>query len=234
MADPDLCVTRVPIFQGLTAEQQEHVAALAHPMRVGGGEIIVVPGRRTSRLFVLHSGALKVSRIAEDGRERVLRTVAVGDVVGERAFLTEHRSYDTIVALEDSSMCMFDHADLLGLLRRYPGIGLRMLRELSDRLASTERMLTAVTSQDVQARVAAYLLDLPARMRDGALVVRLPMAKQDVASHLGTTPETLSRRLAAMASAGMIALHGGYEVAILDAEALENAATPSRDLPHQR
>src|SRR5690606_13690795 len=72
-----------------------------------------------------------------------------------------HRPDHFAVALEDSRMCVFDHRDLATLLRAYPDIGLRMLRTLSDRLASAERLLAAITSSDVMARVAAYLLDLP-------------------------------------------------------------------------
>jgi hypothetical protein len=42
-----------------------------------------------------------------------------------------------------------------------------MLRTLSDELASAERLLAAITSSDVSARIAAYLLDLPGGIRDG-------------------------------------------------------------------
>nr|WP_231980049.1 Crp/Fnr family transcriptional regulator [Tessaracoccus coleopterorum] len=136
----------------------------------------------------MHSGRLKVSHESLNGQEQILRTVTDGDVVGERAFLTGHRPSDLVVALEDSRMCVFDHADLAALLGDYPDISQRMLRTLSDRLSSVERLLAAVTSSDVTARVAAYLLDLPGAYVDGAVDVELPMAKQEVARYLGTTP----------------------------------------------
>lgn len=174
----------------------------------------------------MHTGQLKVSHTSTTGREQILRTVTDGEVVGERAFLTGHRPTELIVALEDSQMCVLDHADLSALLREYPDISQRMLRSLSDRLSSVERLLAAVTSSDVNARVAAYLLDQPGSMRNDVLTVTLPMAKQDIAAYLGTTPETLSRRLAGLASSGVIALHGRRDVAILDIDALEDVATP--------
>lgn len=52
------------------------------------------------------------------------------------------------------------------------------------------------------------------------------MAKQDIAAYLGTTPETLSRRLAALSTSGIIELHGRRDVSILDIDALEHVATP--------
>lgn len=222
----DLCVSRVPIFQGLTREEQLRVAEFVRPVHVAKGETVYSPGQSVSRLLVMHSGQLKVSHAAANGQEQILRTVTDGDVVGERAFLTGHLPNDLVVALEDSRMCVFDHTDLSALLRDYPDVGLRMLRTLSDRLASVERLLAAITSSDVSARIAAYLLDLPGSIRDGVPTVWLPLAKYEIASYLGTTPETLSRRLAALAASGVIELHGRREVTILDIDGLERVATP--------
>jgi CRP/FNR family transcriptional regulator len=87
-------------------------------------------------------------------------------------------------------------------------------------------LLAAITSSDVSARIAAYLLDLPGGIRDGVPTVWLPLAKYEIASYLGTTPETLSRRLAALAASGVIELHGRREVTILDIDGLERVATP--------
>lgn len=226
MPDNDLCVVRVPIFQGLTRDEQRRVATFARPQRVRKGDMVSMPGQADSRLFVMHSGQLKVSHVAIDGQEQILRTVSDGDVVGERAFLTGRSPDDMVVALEDSQMCVFDHADLATLLRDYPDISERMLLTLSDRLFSAERLLAAVTSSDVRARVAAYLLDLAAATRDGVRTVELPLAKQEIAAYLGTTPETLSRRLAALAADGVIALSGRRGVTIVNRTKLEEAATP--------
>lgn len=222
----DLCVSRVPIFQGLTREEQLRVAEFVRPVHVAKGETVYSPGQSVSRLLVMHSGQLKVSHAAANGQEQILRTVTDGDVVGERAFLTGHLPNDLVVALEDSRMCVFDHTDLSALLRDYPDVGLRMLRTLSDRLASVERVLAAITSSDVSARIAAYLLDLPGSIRDGVPTVWLPLAKYEIASYLGTTPETLSRRLAALSASGVIELHGRRDVTILDIDGLERVATP--------
>jgi CRP-like cAMP-binding protein len=226
MSERDLCVTRVPIFQGLTLQEQLRVADFARPILAGKGEIVYGPGQPVSRLLVMHSGQVKISHESANGQEQILRTVTDGDVVGERAFLTGHRPNDLAVALEDSRMCVFDHSDLAALLREYPDISQRMLRTLSDRLSSVERLLAAITSSDVTARVAAYLLDLPGSMREGTVTVTLPMAKQEIAAYLGTTPETLSRRLAALSASGLIELDGRRNVVILDIDGLERVATP--------
>lgn len=54
----------------------------------------------------------------------------------------------------------------------------------------------------------------------GAATAHLPMAKKDIATFLGTSPETLSRRLKALESEGLIHVHG-MDVDILDPVGLE-------------
>ena len=225
MAENELCVARVPILQGLSREEQLEVAQFVKPLSVSKGDIVSTPGQSESRLYVMHTGALKVVQTAANGQEQILRTVTEGDVVGERAFLTGHRSTDLVVAIEDSRMCVLNHSDLSALLRTYPNISAQMLRTLSDRLTSVERLLSSITSNDVAARVAAYLLDLPGKKDGKGFTVQLPMSKQNIAAYLGTTPETLSRRLAQFTADGLIEARGRRAIAILDCDGLENIAT---------
>jgi CRP/FNR family transcriptional regulator len=144
-----------------------------------------------------------------------------GQVAGEVWFLTGDRPEQDCVALEASRLCVFEHDVLAGLIRKYPDIGVAMLRSLAERLAGAERMLVARTVADVGARVAAYLLDLPATWgADQVATVTLPLAKKDVATFLGTSAETLSRRLATFERDGVIRVRGA-EVDIIDTGALD-------------
>lgn len=225
LVEPEPCVQLVPVFAGLTASQQAEVGRFARPMTAHAGDTLARAGERSSRLFVLHSGSVKVRRLAATGHETILRVMTPGEVVGEEAFLTGDAPEADTVALQDSRLCTFDHADLAGLLGRMPDIGVGMLRALAVKLTSAERMVTALTSSDVGARVAAYLLDAPASWSAGGPpVVHLPIPKNQIAAHLGTTPETLSRRLAALERDGLIEVRAGRDVAILDAAGLGRRA----------
>ncbi len=223
----DTCVSRVPMFAGLTGEQQGEVARHARPVTVAAGGALSRAGEPSSRLFVVHEGRVKVRRLAADGRESIVRVVGPGEATGEDAFLTGGPPAADTIALEDTRVCSFDHGDLAGLLATMPGIGVGMLRALAEKLASSERMVAALTSSDVGARVAAYLLDLPATWAGGRAVVHLPMPKNQVATYLGTTPETFSRRLGALAADGLIEVLPGRRVAILDPAALAERGDPA-------
>lgn len=217
------CVAIVPLFQGLSPEEQDEIARHARPMRRRRGEAIHRPGDDVSHLLVVHRGRIRISHLAASGHEQVLRVLEPGDFIGETAFVTGARPDDWATALGDVELCSFDHAELGQLVAQFPDIALRMLRTVTSRLDAAERLIADLTSADVEARLAGYLVGLPARHVDGRLVVTLPVAKKDVASLIGTTPETLSRKLAAFTEAGLITV-SGRDVAITDPAALERAA----------
>jgi CRP/FNR family transcriptional regulator, anaerobic regulatory protein len=214
------CVAIVPLFAGLTPEEQDEVAAHARPIRRARGEVIHRPGDDVSHLLVVHRGRVKISHLAPNGHEQLLRVLEPGDFVGEAAFVTGARPDDWATALSDAELCSFDHAELGSLVAQFPDIAVRMLHAVTTRLESAERMIADLTSSDVEARLANYLIDLPTTRRDGQLVARLPLAKKDIASLLGTTPETFSRRLAAFVEAGLVTVRG-RDVVITDPVGLE-------------
>ncbi len=222
---PEPCVRLVPVFSGLSSAQQAEVARFARPITVGAGQRVVRAGSSAPRLFVIHAGRVKVTRTSEAGHETVLRVLGPGEVVGETSFLTGVPAENDVTAVEPGRLCRFDHRDLAALLGRFPDIGVGMLRALATRLSSTEQLLAALTSSDVGARIAGYLLDLPAtRSASGTATVHLPVTKKDVARHLGTSPETLSRRLAEFERAGLIRVLGGRNIAIADPAGLAERA----------
>lgn len=217
------CVAIVPLFKGLSPEEQDEVATHARPIRRKRGETIHRPGDDVSHLLVVHKGRVKISHLAPNGHEQLLRVLEPGDFIGETAFVTGSRPEDWATALADVELCSFDHSDLGSLVAQYPDIAVRMLHTVTSRLDAAERLIADLTSADVESRLAGYLMGLPAKHQDGRLVVRLPLAKKDIASLLGTTPETLSRKLAAFTDAGLITVRG-RDVVITDSAGLESAA----------
>ncbi|HJF15691.1 MAG TPA: Crp/Fnr family transcriptional regulator [Enteractinococcus helveticum] len=218
----DNCVRRVPIFAGLTATQQDLVATMARPQFLDDGELVHRVGERTGKMFVVHSGQVKLHRVLPTGRKLLIRVAQPGETVGEHAFLTSSPTLDEAEAMDGTRLCVFVHDDLAGLIQRYPDIAHRMLVTLGERLAQTEHQLT-LNTQSVDVRIADYLLQQPL-LRDGqsseSMRVRLPLDKKDVASLLGTTPESFSRALARLRTKGLISVDDDT-VTLSDPDALE-------------
>jgi CRP/FNR family transcriptional regulator, anaerobic regulatory protein len=217
----DTCVALVPMFSTLTVEQQLAVARFATPVKVRAGEAAFARGAARTKLFVLHTGRLRIVRALPDGREQLLRVIEPGEFAGEEAFLGGTGADYAVVAAVDSQMCVFEHRDLPALIATYPAIAMRMLQMVSTRLLDAERRVATLAVSDMATRVADYLLGLPlVRSEGGQYGVTLPMSKREVASYLGMTPETLSRMLARLRKSGAIATDADRAIRILNLDRL--------------
>lgn len=221
----DLCVTQVPLFYGLGSDDLREVAAVARPTQLAQGEQVHMAGSQRAQLMVVHTGALKISRVDVNGREQILRVLEPGAFVGESAFVTGRSPGHIATALEPSSMCVFRHTDLNRLVHAHPSIGFRMLQGVSLRLEEIEGRLASLISGEVSSRLVNYLLSLPSHSTAGKLSVELPMAKKDIASLLDTTPESLSRQLRRLQESGLIAAGAGRQIWITDVDALMELST---------
>jgi len=188
----DSCVARVPVFAGLSAHDQQRVAGLARPVHLRAGEAAYSADDDISQLVVLHTGHLKIFRLAADGSEHLFRVLGPGEFAGETSVFTGRRPLDFAIALDDCQLCVFRHDDLEALVRTDPEIGLRMLATVVERLSETEHRLNSLTSRDIEGRLAHYLLGLPGSWHDRVSTVTLPLAKKDVAALLDTPPPKAS------------------------------------------
>lgn len=223
---PDnLCVAKVPLFQGLTHAQQLEVAGFARPFTLDTFGQVYAAGSQVSQLMVVHTGKVKISRTNVAGHEQVIRVLGPGDFIGESAFLTGARPDHTAEAYAGTELCVFRHADLGRLLEKHPSIGLRMLEGVSQRLDDTEARLASVISGSVSSRLADFLLSLPGKPgAEGSIVVTLPLSKKDIASLLSTTPESLSRQLRKLTESGVISQDTPGNITVTDIAALSALA----------
>ncbi len=205
------CVSGVPLFRDVAEEGRYRIAERVVTRRVDRGETVYGPGDRPG-LQVLHAGRLKATRLTDGGREQLLRVLRPGEFTGEYSLLSSLPATLTVRAAEDSVVCSLPRAHMEELLAAHPEVSRAMLTTLATRLDEVESQVTGITSQSVRRRLAEYLMDVLPVGR----AARLPMSKKDLASYLGTTPETVSRRLRGLADDGLIELGARNSVAVLD------------------
>lgn len=215
---PTLCVSRVPIFNHLPADALAVIANKASMRTYERRQFIHHAGDPADKLFIVHRGKVKVYRLSDTGKEQLVRILNPGDFAGELALFssTDHDSYAE--AMQPSEICTIYQTDVRELLLQYPDISLHVLAELSRRLGTSEKQTAAIATESINARLAQYLADLVEL--ESSTSVSLPMSRKYLASFLGTTPETVSRRLGEFEEAGWIQQTGQRKITILDLEAL--------------
>lgn len=95
---------------------------------------------------------------------------------------------------------------------------LKMLTEFSKRLEESGSQTTNFATERVETRIALYLADLA--NKSGSETIKLPMSRHDLASYLGTSPETISRRLADLEDRGLIKQLSRTNIEIIDMDGL--------------
>lgn len=214
------CLAKVPVFNQLTSEEMDEVIEIIRPARYEKGETIQFAGESKSRLLVLNRGKAKISRTSPDGREQIIRVLEPGDFTGELSVFTDSSPNNDITALEPSSFCTIDGSSLKCLLAQRPHLALKFVSELSEKLNSAEQQLESVSLQTIDQRLAKTILGFAADRPS----FDLPISKKDLAAQIGTSPETISRKLRQWQEDLIIELEGQRGVHVLNLDKLKTLA----------
>lgn len=214
----NFCLTIVPIFNHLEKEQMAEMMEAVKAVSFKKGEMVYRAGEQSDSLYIVHKGKIKIYRISETGKEILLRILYPGDFTGELALFKESTHETFAEALLDTEMCTINRADLQNFLMKYPSISLKILSEFSGRLDQAEKQTTRFAAEKVDTRLALFLAECVDS--EGNTEFTLPMTKKDLASYLGTTPETISRKLTEMEEQGYIKQKSRKKIEVLDLDSL--------------
>jgi CRP/FNR family transcriptional regulator len=215
--DGKSCIEIVPIFSNLTYDEMMEVARITRERVYEKGQMIYMAGDKGEKLYVIHSGKVKITRITDSGKEQVIRVLGPGEFMGELSLFSSLPLTDNGEALTKTRVCVIDGNKLKDLMKRFPAIALKVIEELSKRLEKSESLIENISLYGVEKRIAQALIN----MAEGKNEIVLKMSKRDLASYLGMSQETLSRKLTAFQDMGIIKLIGHRRIIILDIEALK-------------
>lgn len=214
---------KIALFSGLAPADYDELAMIATDQEFRRGQTIFNQGDEGVGFYVILSGRVKIYKVSPDGKEQILHLPGPGETFAEVAVFTGSRYPAHAEAADKSRILFFPKSSFIGLICSNPSLALNMLAALSHRLKRFANMIEALSLKEVPGRLAAHLLYLSARHQDAA-EVELDMAKVQLASLLGTIPETLSRILAKMSKQDLIRLNGPV-VRILDRQGLTDLAS---------
>jgi CRP-like cAMP-binding protein len=221
-------IAAIPLFSGLAEEQVQELAAIVLEQTFGRGQTIFMEGDEGSGFYVVKTGKVKIFKLSPDGKEQILHIFGPGEPFAEVPVFAGQRFPANAEALEDSRLFFFPRAGFLDLIRRHPSLALNMLAVLSRRLRQLAGLVEDLSLKEVPARLAAYILYQSERQQ-GVPEFELDIAKGQLASLLGTIPETLSRILAKMVKEGFIE-STGPRIKILGKAGLQELAAGVRRL----
>jgi CRP-like cAMP-binding protein len=214
----------LPHFRMIDPRTLARIAQGCRWRTLAAGETLFLEGQPCRAFYAIHSGGVRLYRLAPDGREHVVHNLRTGASFAEAALLSLGRFPVHAVATEQPTEILEIGGDpLLRLFREEERLGPAMVGSLCMHLVSLVERVEELSLAQAGERLARWLLRQPASGSPERLEVELSMSKRDIASHLAMTPETLSRLLRKWQEQGWIESRRS-SVVIRTAEALSALA----------
>lgn len=208
----DTCpVRQAHAFCNLPKEAQGFLEANSISMEYPRGAVLFREGDRSTAIFTLCSGRVKVSASSREGRVMILRLAGAGSVLGMSAALSEEPYETTVEALEPCRVRVLRTSALAVLLRDYPQAAIAMATTLAGecKAAFKEARRIALPASPA-GRIACLLLDWLASEKGARRsdTITITLTHDELASMTATTRETVTRTLSRFKKDGIIKTHG--------------------------
>lgn len=216
-------LSEVPLFAGLSQPDLEVITQRIRQRRYREGDTIFRRDDPGVALYVILAGKIKIHNETPDGGEIIIAMLSAGDFFGELAVIDgDERSADA-TTLEAAELLMLTREDMHDIIKRHPRIGLNLLVTLTGRLRRTTEALQALSTLDVNGRVAMQLLSLAQQhgteTPEGTRI-DLRLTQSDLAALVGASRESVNKVLGYYRRQGWVAVDDDHRITVADSDQL--------------
>jgi CRP-like cAMP-binding protein len=193
------------------------------------GELLFTEGEAVKGIYFVYSGTVKVHKKWSEGKELILRFANNGAIVGHRG-LGDDKFYPiSATALEPTTVCFIPIEFFTSSLKVNHNFTLSLLNFFAEELRESEKRWRNMAHMSVKGRLAYALLSLKNKFglsEEGH--INIILSRQDLASYVGATYETVFRTLGDLSNENVIDL-SGKNISILNEKTLVSLSTAEED-----
>ena len=209
---------------------------VASTMEYSKGQMIYGPEHLSQGMYLVVTGKVGISQIAEDGSELLLEIVRPDELFGESAFLGIPPC-ELATAVEQARLMTWSISDLEGLVMKRPRLAVALLQVLAQRNAELTRRIESFSIDTIERRLARSLIHFSERLgtpeKDGS-VRMMPFTHALLSRYVGTSREIVTHHMNRFRRQGYvtysrrsIVLHCDTLKAVLDRTGLPSASASS-------
>ncbi len=226
-AAPSATLSRVRLFRGLDGATIDRLERGLRSRRFRRGEVVFHQGDPGDALFIVVTGAIKISLPSEAGEEAIIATVRAGDFFGELALLDGAPRSDSATALEPTETLVLPRDRFRELVASEPAIRDALFAALAAELRRLTRHVEELHFLDITGRLAARLVRLAEEQgnaqADGSIRLDAPLTQGDLAAMVGCTRQSVNKLLGLFVDDGLLRLER-EAIVIVDPVALERTS----------
>ena len=215
-------ISQAPLFNGLSEEQLSQIRQIAIDEFYDKGKTVFLESNDCNGFYIVVAGKVKIYKVSFEGKEQILHIYGPGNPFGEVPVFSGQKYPANAETILKSHLLFFPRPAFVDLISENPSLSLNMLAVLSMRLRQFTVQIENLSLKEIPARLASYLTYLADEQATGDFV-SLTISKGQLASLLGTIPETLSRILAKMSKQDLIQVEG-RNINLLNRNGLEELA----------
>lgn len=222
-ADLEL-IRKIAIFSDLSDEELALIDNVIVRLNYKKKGTIFMEGQPGVGVYFVYSGQVKIFKVSEDGREQILHFRKAGDIFGEVVLFDGGAYPASAEALVDSQVGVIRNQDLENLLMKHPSMAVKLLKLMAKKLRRAQMKVHEITTQDTLRRVIRKLMRLArvyGEKTEQGVKINLELNRQDLASYVGTTRETVTRILSDLKKSGAIELDA-KSITIIDSGKLKS------------
>ena len=159
------------------------------------GQTVYDQDQPSNNLYLVIAGKVKVSRLAEDGRQVVVDLYQPDEFFGESAFLSLSRRSEVAVALESVKVMTWTTADIEDILMRRPKLAIALMQLLVQRSMDFGQRIESFSVDNIARRLARTLIRFSERlgsMTDDGSVQMIPFTHELLSQYVGTSREIVT------------------------------------------
>jgi CRP-like cAMP-binding protein len=196
----------IPLFANLDEKDLSDIAGLLIERKFPRDAVIFEEGTLGDYMYLIQDGQVKVTKMSEDGREKILEMFGPGDFFGDMSLFDRQPRSASIKTTKACVLMALSRQDFLGLLRQNPDVCMQVMQELSRRLRDADEQIRALLFERVEGRTRQLLArmaretvpDHPDRRATPAVT------HQQLADLVGTSRETVTRVIKELKEAGWL------------------------------
>lgn len=224
---------KVSFFAELSEKELNEIFSFCRFRKCKDKEVIFFETEPYAGFFAVLSGRVKIFKISPEGREHIIHFISPPNTFAEALLFEKFgRTTETLtypanaMALEDDTEVVFVPAEkFVSITKDNITICYKLISSLSKRLRNLNRHIETLVLDDVYKRICKYILiqiekkPVTGKTSNSA-EISLKINKNDLASHLGTISETLSRCFKKLQEEKLIEING-RKIFIPDIKALK-------------
>jgi CRP/FNR family cyclic AMP-dependent transcriptional regulator len=156
-------LSRIPLFQGLEAQELAHIERLLFALEVRPKSCLLKVGEMSDWVYFITEGTVCISRPQSKGTKIILNVVGAGETLGEVCAVDQQAHSASAIATEATTLYKMKRREFIVLYKSSPILSENVTHLIAQRLRFSTTHIFSLAERKVHLRVSRLLRALAER-----------------------------------------------------------------------